>query len=313
MSGFDIQGPEGLPTPRLLGEQIGDRAPAANGASDGFGNALYENPGFGNRWLKVTLRGVRSNRAGIGARIRVDVVEDGKTRSIYKHVNTGGSFGGNPLLRQEIGLGQATKIKKLEVFWPTSNTTQTFRKVLCANRGEIAIRIFRACTELGIRTVAIYSEEDRTHQHRYKADEAYLVGRGKAPVAAYRGARGFEHARVPIGLADDDVAQLEAVFADFLHVKHEVAVAVLVELAGFDLVELVEIFRLVDNRLGRALGIGVQPQAGNDAKGQQRRQHEHHRFVKIAISDATGVHHDDFVVLVHAAERKNNAEKKSDR
>ena len=63
--------------------------------------------------------------------------------------------------------------------------TQTFRKVLCANRGEIAIRIFRACTELGIRTVAIYSEEDRTHQHRYKADEAYLVGRGKKPVEAY--------------------------------------------------------------------------------------------------------------------------------
>ena len=60
-----------------------------------------------------------------------------------------------------------------------------FRKVLCANRGEIAIRVFRACTELEIRTVAIYSEEDRTHQHRYKADEAYLVGRGKKPIEAY--------------------------------------------------------------------------------------------------------------------------------
>jgi pyruvate carboxylase len=59
------------------------------------------------------------------------------------------------------------------------------RKVLCANRGEIAIRIFRACNELGIRTVAIYSEEDRIHEHRHKADEAYLVGRGKRPVEAY--------------------------------------------------------------------------------------------------------------------------------
>ena len=63
--------------------------------------------------------------------------------------------------------------------------TTTFRKILCANRGEIAIRVFRACTELGIGTVAIYSEEDRTHQHRYKADEAYLVGRGKRPIDAY--------------------------------------------------------------------------------------------------------------------------------
>jgi len=64
---------------------------------------------------------------------------------------------------------------------------QRLKKVLCANRGEIAIRIFRACNELGIRTVAIYSEEDRVHEHRHKADEAYLVGKGKRPVDAYLG------------------------------------------------------------------------------------------------------------------------------
>ena len=57
--------------------------------------------------------------------------------------------------------------------------------MLCANRGEIAIRVFRACNELGMRTVAIFSEEDATHQHRYKADEAYLIGRGLKPVEAY--------------------------------------------------------------------------------------------------------------------------------
>ncbi len=62
-----------------------------------------------------------------------------------------------------------------------------FKRVLAANRGEIAIRIFRACTELGIQTVAIYSEEDRLSLHRYKADEAYLVGKGKAPIDAYLG------------------------------------------------------------------------------------------------------------------------------
>jgi len=54
-----------------------------------------------------------------------------------------------------------------------------------ANRGEIAIRVFRACTEMGIRSVGIYSEQDRRHIHRVKADEAYLVGKGLPPVAAY--------------------------------------------------------------------------------------------------------------------------------
>ncbi|MGN0658679.1 MAG: pyruvate carboxylase [Emergencia sp.] len=62
-----------------------------------------------------------------------------------------------------------------------------FKRVLVANRGEIAIRIFRACHELGIRTVAIYSEEDRNALFRTKADESYQIGKGKTPVAAYLG------------------------------------------------------------------------------------------------------------------------------
>jgi pyruvate carboxylase len=62
---------------------------------------------------------------------------------------------------------------------------QKISKVLVANRGEIAIRVFRACTELNIRTVAIYSKEDSGSYHRYKADEAYLVGEGKKPIDAY--------------------------------------------------------------------------------------------------------------------------------
>jgi len=62
-----------------------------------------------------------------------------------------------------------------------------FRKIMAANRGEIAIRIFRACTELGISTVALYSEEDKLSLHRYKADEAYLIGKGKPPIDAYLG------------------------------------------------------------------------------------------------------------------------------
>lgn len=59
------------------------------------------------------------------------------------------------------------------------------KSVLVANRGEIAIRVFRACNEMGIRTVAIYSKEDTLSLHRNKADEAYLIGEGKSPTDAY--------------------------------------------------------------------------------------------------------------------------------
>ena len=97
---------------------------------DRFGNALYENPGFGNHWITIALEGVRSNRSAIGARIRA-VVDDqrrGGQRSIYRHVNSGGSFGGNPL-RQTLGLGEATRIERLEILWPATGNTQTFTDV----------------------------------------------------------------------------------------------------------------------------------------------------------------------------------------
>jgi pyruvate carboxylase len=60
-----------------------------------------------------------------------------------------------------------------------------FRKILIANRGEIAIRVMRAANELGKRTVAVYAEEDKFCLHRFKADEAYKIGEGLGPVAAY--------------------------------------------------------------------------------------------------------------------------------
>ncbi|RWS31313.1 pyruvate carboxylase-like protein [Leptotrombidium deliense] len=66
-----------------------------------------------------------------------------------------------------------------------ANVRSPINKVLVANRGEIAIRVFRACSELEIKTVAIYSKEDRMHMHRQKADEAYLIGKGLSPVQAY--------------------------------------------------------------------------------------------------------------------------------
>jgi len=63
--------------------------------------------------------------------------------------------------------------------------TKAIQKLLAANRSEIAIRIFRAANELGLRTVGIYSQEDRLGLHRFKADEAYQIGENKGPVEAY--------------------------------------------------------------------------------------------------------------------------------
>src|SRR5271167_5235859 len=68
---------------------------------------------------------------------------------------------------------------------PRPTKLQPIKKLLAANRSEIAIRVFRAANELGLRTVAIYSQEDRLALHRFKADEAYQVGKGKGPVEAY--------------------------------------------------------------------------------------------------------------------------------
>ncbi|MFQ5600586.1 MAG: FG-GAP-like repeat-containing protein [Candidatus Krumholzibacteriia bacterium] len=118
---------------------------------DEYYDSLYENPGFGHHWIGVRLVGVRSNRSAIGARIHVQIEEDGELRSIYRHVDSGGSFGANPL-RQHIGIGKATRIRALEVFWPTTGRTQTFEDVAV----DQTIRIVEGedrYTRLELRTV----------------------------------------------------------------------------------------------------------------------------------------------------------------
>ena len=104
-------------------EQMGGAFPA-----DAYSNVLYKNPGFENHWITIGLVGVRSNRSAIGARIHIEIAENGVRRSIYKHVNSGGTFGANPL-RQTIGLGKASRIVVLEILWPTTGLTQTFHNV----------------------------------------------------------------------------------------------------------------------------------------------------------------------------------------
>jgi pyruvate carboxylase len=68
---------------------------------------------------------------------------------------------------------------------PIMHNTHAIQSILVANRGEIAIRVMRAATEMGIRTIGVYSHEDRFALHRFKADESYLIGEGKKPIAAY--------------------------------------------------------------------------------------------------------------------------------
>ena len=94
---------------------------------DTYANVLFRNPGNNNKWIGVRLVGERTNRAAIGARIKVTVeTEDGARRSIYRDVTSGGSFGASSFL-QQIGVGKAARIETLEIWWPTSNTRQTFR------------------------------------------------------------------------------------------------------------------------------------------------------------------------------------------
>ncbi len=95
---------------------------------DVFQNTLFENPGFENSWIKIRLVGTQSNRYGIGARIRIDVASENGQRSIYRWVGNGSSFGANSL-RQDVGLGTADRIERLEVFWPASKATQVFENV----------------------------------------------------------------------------------------------------------------------------------------------------------------------------------------
>ena len=105
------------------------------GAVPGDSHAFrpFQNPGNGNDWISLKLVGVKSNRSAIGARIKVTVENEGPnrsntTRSIYRTVGSGGSFGASPL-EQHIGLGKTARILNIEVWWPTSNTRQKFSNV----------------------------------------------------------------------------------------------------------------------------------------------------------------------------------------
>jgi hypothetical protein len=131
-------------------------------AGDFYPNALFENPGTSHRWLNLELQGVRCNRSAIGARVRV-VVDDGSggERAIHTLVGTGGSFGSSSL-RQEIGLGGARTIRRLEVRWPGAREVQVVEAVpldrfVRLRQGEPRVQVLerRMFTLGGIRKPAV--------------------------------------------------------------------------------------------------------------------------------------------------------------
>lgn len=96
---------------------------------DAYQNSLYINPGQNhNNWINLSLEGTKCNRAAIGAKIKVTFKENGIERSVYRDVNSGASFGSNPLM-QHIGIGTATVIEQVEIKWPVSNNVQVFKNI----------------------------------------------------------------------------------------------------------------------------------------------------------------------------------------
>src|SRR5262245_20716474 len=141
---------------------------------------------------------------------------------------------------------------------------QTFRKLLVANRSEIAIRVFRTAHELGVRTVAIYSHEDRFALHRFKADEAYHVGKPGEPIRAYLDIPGI------VGLARQN--EIDAIHPGYGFLSENPAFAKAVREAGLIFVgprtEILEQLgdKVVARKIARQAGVPVL--SGSDAPVQ---------------------------------------------
>src|SRR5213082_3967167 len=144
------------------------------------------------------------------------------------------------------------------------------RKLLAANRSEIAIRIFRAANELYLRSVAIYSQEDRLSLHRFKADEAYQVGAGKGPVEAYLDIAGI------VALAKEK--SVDAIHPGYGFLSENPAFARACEKAGITFVgpppKLLELlgYKTAARRLATSAGVPVLPGTENPVKSAAEAQ-----------------------------------------
>jgi pyruvate carboxylase len=165
--------------------------------------------------------------------------------------------------------GRAVFVKQCRIlrdvfFVPDMKKAKPIHKLLAANRSEIAIRIFRAANELGLRTVAIYSQEDRLALHRFKADEAYRIGAGKGPVEAYLDISGI------IALAKEK--GVDAIHPGYGFLSENPAFARACQKASITFIgpppELLELLgdKIAARRLAASAGVPVLPGTENPVK-----------------------------------------------
>src|SRR3977135_2579368 len=144
------------------------------------------------------------------------------------------------------------------------------KKLLALNRGEIAIRILRAADELGLRTVAVYSQGDRLRPHRFKADEAYLIGEGLGPVQAYLDVNGI------VSLAKEK--GVDAIDPGYGFLSENPALPLACEAAGITFIgpsaQLLELLgdKNAARRLAEKAGIPVIPGTENPVGGVHEAQ-----------------------------------------
>jgi hypothetical protein len=120
-------------------------------SGDNYRNALFLNPGHSNNWIGFKLVGASCNRPAIGARIKVVAQAGTQTRTIYKTVNSGGSFGSSPL-RQHIGLGSAGSIREVEILWPGTAAAQRIQD-LQVNRAYVVHQEQAVAREMDLKPI----------------------------------------------------------------------------------------------------------------------------------------------------------------
>lgn len=131
---------------------------------DTYPNVLFLNPGHGNHWLSLELVGVKANRAAIGARVKVNLVEPSGKHAVHRVAGTGGSFGCNPL-RLHIGIGKAA-VESVEIQWPGSKTHQ----IVTGLRINSFYRLHEGKEKaelMEVQKIAMPSPSSPIHEHRH--------------------------------------------------------------------------------------------------------------------------------------------------